>query len=140
MLCPECEEEMAILEWRGVEVDFCTECEGIWLDEGELELLVPPESEKASSIAAALDEPSPPKGAGDRKCPVCGKRMALVDIPITRGNDNQESFVEVDKCPRKHGLWFDKGELQTIISSSGEPVSDFLSELFGVNSENSSEP
>ena len=41
MLCPVCnDEEMLILEYNDVEIDYCNECSGIWLDEGELELLI----------------------------------------------------------------------------------------------------
>jgi Zn-finger nucleic acid-binding protein len=131
MLCPECNEEMLVLELRNVEIDFCAECNGIWLDEGELELLLPPESKSGSAVAAALQKNESTKGKGDRKCPVCGKRMLLVDISIDSHPSAARSTVEVDKCPRNHGLWFDKGELQTITSAAkGEPVSDFLSDLF----------
>ena len=41
MDCPVCKNSaMIVLELDEVEVDYCTECEGIWLDEGELELLL----------------------------------------------------------------------------------------------------
>ena len=127
MLCPECREEMLILEFNDVEIDFCNECSGIWLDEGELELLLQ-NSDSESPVMKVLSEKSD-KGsaeAGGRKCPVCAKRMHLVDIPLG------ETSVEIDKCPRQHGLWFDKGELEQIIAASkGEPVVDFLSGMFG---------
>ena len=36
--CPSCRETplRPVLTRRGVEVDFCDTCKGIWLDEGEL--------------------------------------------------------------------------------------------------------
>ena len=40
MDCPVCKNAMIVLELDEVEVDYCTECEGIWLDAGELELLL----------------------------------------------------------------------------------------------------
>jgi Zn-finger nucleic acid-binding protein len=136
MLCPKCNEEMLVLELRNVEIDFCADCNGIWLDEGELELLLPPESKSGSAIAGALQNSERLKGKGDRKCPVCGKRMLLVDIPIDAIPPATTPSVEVDKCPRNHGLWFDKGELQTITSAAkGEPVSDFLSDMFAADND-----
>ena len=131
MLCPECREEMLILELNDVEIDFCSECSGIWLDEGELELLLQ-NSDSESPLMRVLSEKSEKggAGAGTRKCPVCSKRMHPVDISL--GDDKTETSVEIDKCPRQHGLWFDKGELEQIISASkGEPVVDFLSGMFG---------
>ena len=41
MNCPVCKNEpMVVLELRGVEIDYCLKCKGIWLDKGELELLL----------------------------------------------------------------------------------------------------
>ena len=101
MLCPECNEEMLVLELRNVEIDFCAECNGIWLDEGELELLLPPESKSGSAIATALQNNDSPKGKGDRGCPVCGKRMLLVDIPIDAPPPGNDDFRRSGQMPEK---------------------------------------
>jgi hypothetical protein len=37
MKCPKCGMELIALDYNGIEVDKCSECEGIWLDAGELE-------------------------------------------------------------------------------------------------------
>ncbi len=37
MKCPKCGMELIALDYQGIEVDKCAECEGIWLDAGELE-------------------------------------------------------------------------------------------------------
>ncbi len=37
MSCPKCGMELIALDYKGIEVDKCSECEGIWLDAGELE-------------------------------------------------------------------------------------------------------
>ena len=39
MRCPKCGRELAELEYRGVKIDKCTNCAGIWLDAGELDQL-----------------------------------------------------------------------------------------------------
>ncbi|MBC8412250.1 MAG: zf-TFIIB domain-containing protein [Nitrospira sp.] len=37
MRCPRCGMELIAVNYRGIEVDKCSECEGVWLDAGELE-------------------------------------------------------------------------------------------------------
>jgi len=40
MRCPKCGMEMVELEFEGVKIDKCTECLGIYLDDGELDQLM----------------------------------------------------------------------------------------------------
>ena len=37
MKCPKCGMELIEIEYRGIKVDKCSECDGVWLDAGELE-------------------------------------------------------------------------------------------------------
>lgn len=37
MRCPKCGMEMIEIDYKGIKIDKCSECEGIWLDAGELE-------------------------------------------------------------------------------------------------------
>jgi len=37
MRCPKCGMELIEIDYRGIKVDRCSECLGIWLDAGELE-------------------------------------------------------------------------------------------------------
>lgn len=37
MRCPKCGMELTELDYRGLKIDKCLACEGIWLDAGELE-------------------------------------------------------------------------------------------------------
>lgn len=37
MKCPKCGMDLAEIDYRGLKVDKCTGCEGVWLDPGELE-------------------------------------------------------------------------------------------------------
>jgi hypothetical protein len=39
MKCPKCGMDLMSLVYRGVEIDKCTACRGVWLDDGELEKL-----------------------------------------------------------------------------------------------------
>jgi Zn-finger nucleic acid-binding protein len=37
MRCPKCGMELIEIDYKGVKVYKCSECEGMWLDAGELE-------------------------------------------------------------------------------------------------------
>ena len=41
MQCPSCKTvTLAMTERQGIEIDYCPECRGVWLDRGELDRLV----------------------------------------------------------------------------------------------------
>ncbi len=41
MKCPECKEtSLVITERQGIEIDYCPECRGVWLDRGELDKII----------------------------------------------------------------------------------------------------
>ena len=40
MKCPIDQTPLAISERHGVEIDYCSECRGVWLDRGELDKII----------------------------------------------------------------------------------------------------
>ena len=54
MLCPIDQTELKIADRQGVEIDYCPQCRGVWLDRGELDKILD---------RAAADRPPPPAGA-----------------------------------------------------------------------------
>ena len=40
MKCPNCSATLLMTDKKGVEIDYCPECRGIWLDRGELEKII----------------------------------------------------------------------------------------------------
>lgn len=40
MKCPNDNETLLISERHGVEIDYCPECRGVWLDRGELDKII----------------------------------------------------------------------------------------------------
>jgi uncharacterized protein len=38
MMCPKCGMELIEIDYQGIKVDKCSECQGVWLDAGELEV------------------------------------------------------------------------------------------------------
>ncbi|OGU79219.1 MAG: hypothetical protein A2W11_09095, partial [Ignavibacteria bacterium RBG_16_35_7] len=104
--CPACDELMRVLELEEIEIDYCTECESIWLDGGELELLLEEASEKEELLTSfKVDDNSVEK---KYRCPICFKKMDKVFV-------GSESKVLIDRCKNHHGLWFNKGELYDVV-------------------------
>ena len=127
MDCPVCENAMITLELQEVEIDFCCQCSGIWLDAGELEMLLQ-NPEQTAKVLASFTQDSK-SNEKTRKCPICRKKMQKVRVGTT------EPKVLIDKCKKKHGLWFDKGELQDIISKvtldKDNKITKLLADMFG---------
>ena len=52
MNCPRCQVHLSISDRQGVEIDFCPQCRGVWLDRGELDKIV----ERASRYMSDDDD------------------------------------------------------------------------------------
>lgn len=134
MICPECKEDMLVVEYQRIELDYCPACEGVWFDSGELDLLL---------VRAKLGDPRElmqeiersPKvqpATGKRKCPVCHKGMQERGIG--------ESATNIDVCEQGDGIWFDGGEVQQVLThlaqkcrkgeDSRQEIICFLREVF----------
>jgi Zn-finger nucleic acid-binding protein len=56
MQCPVCRVPLAMSDRQGIEIDYCPQCRGVWLDRGELDKIV--ERSAAQMPAAASQAPS----------------------------------------------------------------------------------
>lgn len=61
LICPKCQGAMRSYERNGIQIDQCTECRGVFLDRGELELLM--DAESAYTQAAPQGRPAPIRSA-----------------------------------------------------------------------------
>lgn len=110
MDCPVCKEPMIVLELDEVEVDHCISCGGIWLDAGELELLLGDAAQKDDFLSSfEIDETS---GERARRCPLCSRRMEKISV-------GRDKSVRIDRCRKNDGIWLDGGELEELIKMSG---------------------
>ncbi len=122
-MCPTCKEVLVVFELDGVEIDRCLKCGGTWLDDGEVDQLArlaggAPDPLQAAIAAAGDGKP------GDRRCVRCSGKMKIVTV----------QNVELDRCPRGHGLWFDKSEMETLIAASKDGgAAKFFGELHPTN-------
>ena len=133
MICPCCKKPMVVLELHEVEIDHCLACRGVWLDGGELELLMQDSPERDSFVSSLTVFESPEK---KRRCPICRKKMEKV---TTGPGFSGEAIrpVTLDRCTGKDGLWCDAGELEAMLEISGRnspsKVLDLLKEIFSRN-------
>ena len=56
MKCPIDETTLAITERQGIEIDYCPQCRGVWLDRGELDKLIEGASRPAPEARERYDE------------------------------------------------------------------------------------
>ena len=125
MNCPSCREPMVVLEVEQIEIDHCLACRGVWLDGGELELMLETAANK-NELMATLDAAVEGKEKKIR-CPICRKRMEKTSFGI-------DEKIILDKCSRNDGIWFDADELcraMKMAEFEGRPVYKILNEIFG---------
>ncbi|MGA2916460.1 MAG: zf-TFIIB domain-containing protein [Sedimentisphaerales bacterium] len=127
MNCPVCKNAMIVLELEQVEIDHCTACGGIWLDSGELELLL---GEGAGLIGSFQPVDVKEKA---RRCPICLKKMQKIHA------GSVDEPVIIDRCRKSHGLWFDKDELPLVLAKGSldkeQKIIKLLSQIFSKESE-----
>jgi uncharacterized protein len=58
MTCPRCGGTLALRVWRGVSLDSCTNCHGLWLDAGELAMLAHKPEQELLRLARELEKPA----------------------------------------------------------------------------------
>lgn len=59
LLCPTCRVNLTMSERQGIEIDYCPQCRGVWLDRGELDKIIE-RSESAAAPAPRASAPPPP--------------------------------------------------------------------------------
>lgn len=76
MTCPHCAVALVMSERQGIEIDYCPQCRGIWLDRGELDKIIeraaadaapPPQAPRAPQPPIPPQAPYPPQGGYDQR-------------------------------------------------------------------------
>jgi Zn-finger nucleic acid-binding protein len=89
MNCPVDGSELRITERQGIEIDYCPQCRGVWLDRGELDKVL--ERSAQPAYREERDRPAPP--------PVRDERDRYSDDRTYRvqehgGKSRRRSFLE----------------------------------------------
>jgi hypothetical protein len=56
MRCPKCGMQLVEIDYKGIKIDKCTECNGVWLDQGELEAIVNLDKSVISRLLSGFKE------------------------------------------------------------------------------------
>jgi Zn-finger nucleic acid-binding protein len=101
MQCPKCQTEMTVKKYKGVEIDRCPKCLGIFLDKGELQKI---EDQQMGAIIdiCAYSQKKEEMDAVGATCHRCGQQM----MALKGAGD-----VTFDWCDKCEGIFLDKGEL-----------------------------
>ncbi|MFF5384199.1 zf-TFIIB domain-containing protein [Pedobacter suwonensis] len=59
MKCPHCNETLVMSERQGVEIDYCPNCRGVWLDKGELDKIIERTSDYSGPNQRSQQIPQP---------------------------------------------------------------------------------
>ncbi len=102
--CPKCKSNFKKINFQGIEVDRCQDCQGIWFDSLEHEKL------KEIENSESIDIGDPEKGKKLNKidkinCPICNSLMV-------RMVDNNQPHIWFEACTICNGVFFDAGEFK----------------------------
>jgi uncharacterized protein len=106
LACPKCRAPLLHLERRGMIIERCSKCAGLWFDAGELTVFT-------ESYKKIDSEAGAPSGLG---CLRCDHELRVLSFP---GTD-----VEIDRCPGCQGIWLDQGELELLQRQLGSRGTD----------------
>lgn len=85
MKCPIDNSDLQMTERQGVEIDYCPQCRGVWLDRGELDKIID-RANDSSSPAKQSDNP----------------RVEFRDAPRDDSYQNRRSYDDDKNYKRKH--------------------------------------
>ena len=112
MNCPRCDVALDEKNHKGIEIDHCPQCKGLWLDFHEMDQLedhAMEDDERKGMIEYARRE-------SDISCPHCNEVMETFNY---RAHD-----LPIDHCKNQHGYWLDAGEEKKVLEIMGQRVQD----------------
>ena len=117
MQCPKCQAAFEKVSFADAVAERCTNCQGIWLDNLEHELL----KEYADSIDIGAESKGAEFNKIDRiSCPVCPSSKLL------RMVDSGQPHIWFESCPVCYGRFYDAGEFKDFASYT---IGDFIKDL-----------
>lgn len=88
MPCPVCNVALVMSDRQGVEIDYCPQCRGVWLDRGELDKII--ERSAAEHAPAPTRAAPPPQQPGYQQQPAYQQQGYGHGYPHKR----KKSFLE----------------------------------------------
>ncbi len=110
MLCPLCKIELKKVIFYKTEVDYCSNCLGLWFEKDELRQTKDEKDKELSWVDIDLwkEKKKFKISEGIKMCPSCF-------VPLYQINYG-DSRISVDVCNLCQGIWLDRGEFKKIIN------------------------
>ena len=130
--CPRCRTTMRVRPVAGTVIDTCEDCEGLWLDEGELDKIIAKGGGDIIRILSMRDELNTERRSwndldsnADAPCPRC-------DVPMNRYEADGIKGLVIDGCGKCKGVWYDGGEIDEHLEQiKSKGVVGYFKRLFG---------
>ena len=107
MQCPVDQTVLVMSDRQGVEIDYCPQCRGVWLDRGELDKII---DRMESSAPAPAPAPAPPPAAPVTQSP-----------PPVNWRDDSDRHPAIDAYGRPVRNWRDDSDEHRAIDAYGRP-------------------
>lgn len=97
MNCPQCNVTLVMTERSGVEIDYCPQCRGVWLDRGELDKII---DRAGMNAPTAIPQPMAQQGYAPQSPPPAYQQPAV--HPQFGGHDGHHGSHHNDKHGHGH--------------------------------------
>ena len=104
MKCPVCTVDLKIAERQGVEIDYCPQCRGVWLDRGELDKIIDRVGVEEAPPRETMRRDAPPRETMHRDAPAYDERRRDV---YRHGDDDDSHYYHKKKKRGILGELFD---------------------------------
>ncbi len=112
MDCPKCGSNLKVTKHKGIEVDRCVSCEGMWLDYPELDQLEDTVLDIDEQKGSMITRP----GESEITCPKCQGPMQQFRYRYDE--------LWLDVCVAEHGFWLDQGEEKRVLEMMEQRTKD----------------
>ena len=104
MHCPDCSGQLTSILYEGVDINQCSKCKGILLDEQKLNKI---ETSREETISRKIKHNKSRSHESSLSCPTC-------NIQMQKSKYGKYTPKTIDKCPQCNNIWLDEGELEDI--------------------------
>ncbi|MCF7824592.1 MAG: zf-TFIIB domain-containing protein [Candidatus Marinimicrobia bacterium] len=112
---------MKRIEYRGIEIDRCTRCYGLWFDNFELEELNHLTGSEVIDIGDT-DLGHEQNARTHILCPQCSPPVLM-----RSESDKKQPHIQFERCPKCKGVYFDAGEFRDYKELT---ISEFFKSIF----------
>lgn len=109
--CPSCGSNLKPTTYKGVRIDECGKCHGMWFDKDELRRAKDATDDDLAWLDFDLFEQRDGKFSvtkTEKTCPSCSSSLQSLQY--------MDSKVTIDVCPSCQGVWLDHNEFKKIVA------------------------